>query len=88
MKRAHGVRPTPAYDAWMAAQRRAVEAERLLRESRVRIGRRKGRMPADADAAARAAQLEREAAALFAQAMEEMESAVQAALDEAHARLH
>jgi len=80
---------TPAYDAWMLAERKAAEAERLLRQSRSRAGRRRQQLvAADPEVEARIAELRNEAASLFAQAMKEMDSAVEAALKKAHLRLH
>ena len=89
MKTRAGTRSTPAYEAWMDAERKAAEAKRLVRESRVRIARRKkGHSVAQPDVAARATELEREAESLFEQAMREMDSAVDAALERTHSRLH
>lgn len=79
---------TPSYDAWIVAERKAAEAERLMRETRSRVARRRGAPVVETETAALAAELQKEAAALFARAMEEMESAVRAALSNTHMRLH
>ena len=80
---------TPAYDAWMRVQQQAAELERLLRESQVRVVRdRKRRALPDSTAVARAAELQKEAAALFAEAMKEMNDAVEDAISDVRLRLH
>ena len=88
MKNAARASRTPAFDAWIDAERRAAEAERLLRESRHRGARRRERIMDDPEMAARAAHLKQEAEALFAEAIREMDGAVDAALQRAHSRLH
>lgn len=74
---------TPKYREWVAAETKAARAEMRLRQA----GRQPSRTGAAAPGmAARVQQLKEHAASLFGEAMAEMHSAVDVALDRAQAR--
>ena len=77
---------TPKYEAWLAAETKAVHAQRMMRQMRAQA--RTDVTAADPQMPDRVAELERLASSLFEQAMDEMHSAVAAALARTHSRHH